>query len=266
MKTGGKQRERAMAKTQFDFHGSVAAITGAASGIGKRTSEALAEAGATVHLLDLDAENGEAVAAAIRAAGGTATYSQLNVTDAEAVDRTLNDIATTGGRLDILILSAGGYRRKYRIEETPLDEWGRVIALNLSGVFYCLRAAAPIFRRQRGGRIINLGSLAGLSSYGSASPPYTAAKAGVHALTRAMAYELGEYGVTVNVLAPSTTGTDRIFAVHTEERRAAIGAETRLGRIADVDEIVAWILFLASPEASYMTGKTLPVDGGRLMV
>jgi 3-oxoacyl-[acyl-carrier protein] reductase len=142
----------------------------------------------------------------------------------------------------------------------------KVLALNLTSVFLCARAAIPAFKRQQSGRIVNVGSMAGLSTLQQSSPPYAAAKAGVHALTRVLAFELGKHGVTVNTLAPGTTASERVVARRTPEQRAAIGKTTLVGRIAEVSDMVGWVLFLAAPESSYLTGQTLAVNGGRLMV
>src|SRR5262249_25477448 len=152
------------------------------------------------------------------------------------------------------------------VEDTPEDEWDTVIDLNLKSVFLCAKAAIPIFKRQGSGRIISIGSQAGVTALQRSSPPYSAAKAGVHSLTRVLAFELGAYGVTANAIAPGTTATERVVAVRSQEQRDLIGKATLVGRIAEVADMVGWVLFLASPEASYLTGQTLSVNGGRLMV
>ena len=128
--------------------------------------------------------------------------------------------------------------------------WDAVIDVNLKGVFLCAKHAIPMFKRQRSGRIVNLGSMAGLTTMAPASPPYAAAKAGVHALTRVLAFELGKHGVTVNTLAPGTTASERVVALRSPEQREAIGKATLLGRIAEVDDMVGWVLFLAAPESA----------------
>jgi NAD(P)-dependent dehydrogenase (short-subunit alcohol dehydrogenase family) len=254
-----------MGKTKFDFSGQVAVVTGGARGIGKGSVEAFAEAGARVYVVDLD-EAGEAVARGVLARGGRASFLACDVTDAERVKAVFDRIVAEAGRLDILVNSAGGFWQQLSVEETPEDEWDKVVDLNLKSIFLCAKAAIPTFKRQGSGRIINIGSMAGVSAQTRSSPPYSAAKAGVHSLTRVLAFELGQHGVTANALAPGTTATERVVAVRSQEQRDMIGKTTLVGRIAEVSDMVGWVLFLASPEAGYLTGQTISVNGGRLMV
>ena len=255
-----------MGRTTFDFSDQVAAVTGGARGIGKGSAEAFAEAGARVYVVDLDEASGEAAARGMRERGGQASFLACDVTDAGRVRAVFDRILTEAGRLDILVNSAGGFWKQLSVEETPEEEWDKVVDLNLKGVFLCGKAAIPAFKRQGSGRIVNIGSMAGVSVLQPSSPPYAAAKAGVHSLTRVLAFELGKYGVTANAIAPGTTATERVVAVRSQEQRDMIGKGTLVGRIADVADMVGWVLFLASPEAGYLTGQTLSVNGGRLMV
>jgi 3-oxoacyl-[acyl-carrier protein] reductase len=255
-----------MGRTRFDFAGQVAVITGGARGIGKGAAEAFAEAGARVYVIDMDETGGEGVVRAIRNAGGKASFVAADVTDAARVKGAFERIVSEAGRLDVLVNCAGGFWKQLSIEETPEDEWDKVIDLNLKSIFLCARAAIPVFKRQKSGRVINIGSMAGVSTLQPSSPPYSAAKAGVHALTRVLAFELGKHGVTANAIAPGTTATERVVAVRSQEQRDTIGKGTLVGRIAEVPDMVGWILFLACPEAGYLTGQTISVNGGRLMV
>jgi 3-oxoacyl-[acyl-carrier protein] reductase len=254
-----------MGQTTFDFSGQVAVITGGARGIGKGSAEAFARAGAQVWVLDIDEKEGEAVATAIRGHGDRATFLVCDMTDARQVRAGFARILAESGRLDILVNSAGGFWKQLSVEETPEEEWDRVVDLNLKSIFLAAQAAIPAFRRQGSGRIISIGSMAGVSTLQTSSPPYSAAKAGVHALTRVLAFELGKHGVTVNALAPGTTASERVVAVRSKEQRDAIGKGTLVGRIAEVTDMVGWILFLAAPEAGYLTGQTIAVNGGRFM-
>jgi len=254
-----------MGKTKFDFSGQVAVVTGGARGIGKGSVEAFAEAGARVYVVDLD-EAGDVVARGILARGGRASFLACDVTDATRVRVVFERILAEAGRLDILVNSAGGFWKQLSVEETPEDEWDKVIDLNLKSIFLCAQAAIPAFKRQGSGRIISIGSMAGVSAQTRSSPPYSAAKAGVHSLTRVLALELGQHGVTANAIAPGTTATERVVAVRSQEQRDMIGKSTLVGRIAEVSDMVGWVLFLASPEAGYLTGQTISVNGGRLMV
>ena len=255
-----------MGRTRFDFAGQVAVITGGARGIGKGAAEAFAEAGARVYVIDMDETGGEGVVRDIRKAGGNASFVAADVTDAARVKEAFERIAGEAERLDVLVNCAGGFWKQLSVEETPEDEWDKVIDLNLKSIFLCARAAIPAFKRQKSGRVINIGSMAGVSTLQPSSPPYSAAKAGVHALTRVLAFELGKHGVTANAIAPGTTATERVVAVRSQEQRDAIGKGTLVGRIAEVPDMVGWILFLACPEAGYLTGQTISVNGGRLMV
>ena len=255
-----------MSKITFDFSSQVAVVTGGARGIGKGSAEAFAEAGARVYVVDLDEAGGEAVVRDIQKNGGAASFIASDVTDSGRVSAAFDQILAEAGRLDILVNSAGGFWKQLSVEETPEDEWDKVVDLNLKSIFLCAKAAIPAFKRQGSGRIVNIGSMAGVSVLQPSSPPYSAAKAGVHSLTRVLAFELGKHGVTANAIAPGTTATERVVSVRSQEQRDMIGKGTLVGRIAEVPDIVGWVLFLASGEAGYLTGQTLSVSGGRLMV
>jgi 3-oxoacyl-[acyl-carrier protein] reductase len=166
----------------------------------------------------------------------------------------------------VLVHCVGGFFKQLSVADTPEDEWDHIVDLNLKSTFLCAQAAIPTFRRQGSGRIINIGSIAGVTAFAGTSPPYAAAKAAVHGLTRVLAMELGPHGVTANAIAPGTTASERVVAVRGLPQLAAIGKETALGRVADVSDIVGSILFLASPEGGYLTGQTISVNGGRVMV
>ena len=254
-----------MGTTKFDFAGQVAVVTGACHGIGRGSVDGFADAGAHAVLLDIDEAAGKSAVEEIKGRGGEATFFRCDVTSAEEVNETFEAIATQLGRIDALLLSAGGFTKKLGMAETSDDEWQRVMALNLTSAFYCTRAATPIFKQQRSGAIVYIGSGAGLTGV-TASPPYSAAKAGVHSLARQTALELAPYGVTSNAIAPGTTSTERVDKLHGDEGMQRIGANNPLGRVGQVSDTVGAVLFLCSPEGGYITGQTLSVDGGRLMV
>lgn len=255
-----------MGKTTFDFSGQVVVITGGARGIGRGAAEAFGAAGARVYVLDVDDAEGEAAARAIRTGGGQGTFVACDVTDGPGVRAAFAQVVGEAGRLDVLVNCAGGFFRQLGVEDTPEDEWDRIVDLNLKTAFLCSQAAIPTFKRQGSGRIVNIGSVAGVTAFAGTSPPYAAAKAAVHSLTRVLAMELGKHGVSVNAVAPGTTASERVVAVRGPEQLAAIGKDSALGRIAQVSDIVGSILFLASPEGGYLTGQTISVNGGRVMV
>jgi 3-oxoacyl-[acyl-carrier protein] reductase len=254
-----------MTRTRFDFSGQVAVLTGAARGIGRGAAEAFSAAGARVYIVDVDATAGEDLAHALREDGHQAAFVTADLTSAAQVTRAFERIVSEAGRLDVLVNCAGGFTKLYTVEETPEDEWDRVVDLNLKTMFLAVRAAIPAFKRQKSGRIVSIGSIAGVSPWPPTSPPYAAAKAGVHNLTRSLAVELGPHGVCVNAIAPGTTASERVVALRGRAGLEEIGKAAPLGKIAEIEDMVGWILFLAAPESAHLTGQTISVNGGRYM-
>ena len=238
----------------------VVAVTGSSTGMGEGAVTAFTEAGAHVYGFDIDAERGRQVAERT-----DSTFVECDVTSAAAVTAAFDAIDGHHGHLDVLINNAGGFWEQHTTDSTSEGEWDRVIDLNLKGVFLCAQRAIPLLRRSETGRIINISSLAGQTTMYRSSPPYAAAKAGVLALTRVLAYELAAEGITCNSISPSAVMTDRIKVVRGSEERAKTAESIPLWHYGEVADIVAWMLFLASEESGYMTGETVTVNGGRFM-
>ena len=237
--------------------GKVAAITGGAGGIGQACGQRFATEGARVVLFDVDAAKTEAAAKAI---GPSARGEALDVRDPEAVEAAMRRIAATEGRLDILVASAAVPLIKPVLDTEP-EDWDRVISTNLTGLFYCSQRAARIMAEQGEGRIVHISSVNGLRAI-TGRGAYAVAKGGVEMLTKIMAAELGDAGITVNGIAPAPVDTPMIKEMHGPETRAHWYRALPIKRYATPEEVAAAALFLVSDEARYITGHTLAVDGG----
>ncbi|MGH9577255.1 MAG: SDR family NAD(P)-dependent oxidoreductase, partial [Terriglobales bacterium] len=249
-----------------ELSGRVVAVTGAAQGIGAATARAFAEQQASVALLDIDGAGAKRVADAIAGRGGRAFAIHTDVTDEKSVERAIAGVASELGGLDVLINCAGGYGRLATVEDMPVEEWDRTVALNLRSVFLVSRAAIPHLKRSKAGRIINVSSISGRQVTVASSPAYGSAKAGVIQLTRFLAQQLGPAGITANAIAPITTLTPRVAALRTEAELERIASLVPLKRLAEPEDHAQAMLFLASDAASYINGITLDVNGGRVMM
>jgi 3-oxoacyl-[acyl-carrier protein] reductase len=245
------------------LEGKVALVTGASRGIGRAIAIGLAEAGAHVVVNYAGNETAAAeVAAHIHSLGRKAITIQANVGNSAEVDAMVKQTLETFGQLDILVNNAGITRDNLlmRMKDEEFDE---VINTNLKGVFNCVRSVTRTMMKQRSGRIINISSVVGtLGNPGQAN--YVAAKAGVIGLTKSAARELASRGITVNAIAPGFITTDMTDKL-SEEMRAQLLRQIPLARFGQPDDIAKTVLFLASDEASYMTGQTLHIDGGMYM-
>ena len=237
--------------------GKIAIVTGAARGIGRGIALAFAKEGASLVVVDRDGEGAERVAKEIR---GLAV--QADVSREADVARMAEETLAAFGRIDVLVNNAG-IATASEVVDMPLAQWEEMLAVDLTSVFLCSRAVLPAMIEQRSGRIINTGSQLGLRGAPTLAH-YSAAKAGVHGFTKALAREVARYGITVNAIAPGPIDTDILGQID-EERMEEIRREIPLGRIGRVEEITPTVVLLASDEGSYYTGSTLNVSGGHVM-
>jgi 3-oxoacyl-[acyl-carrier protein] reductase len=249
--------------------GHIAVVTGAANGIGRAIARRLAEEGAKVVLGDIDGAGLTRVADAIVGAGGEAVTAVGDVTEEGPAGALIATAVERFGRLDILVNNVGGSRNA-RIWEMKVEDWDFVLRLNLRGTFLCTRAAAPHMMKQKSGRIVCISSGARegtpWTAYYQGGSAYSAAKAGIHGFIRDVALELAEHGINVNAVAPGPIDTEGA-GVHLRKLNETVEYSpnhmTPMRRLGLPGEIASAVLFLASPEASYITGHTLPATGGR---
>jgi NAD(P)-dependent dehydrogenase (short-subunit alcohol dehydrogenase family) len=251
------------------FRDQVALITAAASGIGKATAEIVASEGGVVVAVDTDQDRLEKVVAALRDAGGRAHARRADALEAAQVQETVEGVVRELGRIDILVNAVGGStiiaEPAAPVDDLSLADWQRLLHFNLTGTFLFCHAVAPVMKRQRRGKIVNLSSVAGRGISDSSSSAYATAKGGIMAFTRKLARELGPFGVTVNAIAPSLTLTERIrphWERRAPEQRAREVDRTPLRRIAEAADQARVICFLASRDADFVTGVTIDVTGG----
>jgi NAD(P)-dependent dehydrogenase (short-subunit alcohol dehydrogenase family) len=251
------------------FSDRVAVITAGASGIGRATADIMAREGGTVVVVDIDAGRLDAAVAALRAAGGRAYPRRADVLAAAEVDALVAGVAHEFGAIDILVNAVGGStiiaHPGAAIDQLTFEDWQRLIAFNLDGTFLCSRAAVPIMKRQGRGKIVNISSIAGRGLSASSSAAYAAAKGGIIAFTRKIAFELGPFGINVNAIAPSRTLTERIrprWEQQSREDQLAEIERTPLRRIAEASDQARVVCFLASSDADFVTGVTIDVTGG----
>ena len=244
--------------------GEVAWVTGNGTGIGRAVALKLAERGCdvAVHYNRSEAEARE-VAERVRALGRDALLLPGHVADADDVEKMAQKIDERFGGLGVLVNNAGSIVERATLEESTDELWDRTVGVNLKSVYLCSRAAPPLMRRRGGGRIVNISSIAAKAGGGSVA--YAAAKGGVESLTRAMAKELAPEGILVNAVSPGRIATPFHDRFCSPESRKEKTKSIPLGREGSAEEVAAVVAFLASPDANYLIGEVVAVNGGLLM-
>jgi 3-oxoacyl-[acyl-carrier protein] reductase len=248
-----------------DLTGRVAIVTGAGQGMGRSVAQALAERGASIVINDLNAATAAAVAQALQDGGTDAISIPGNVTDAAAVRQMVEQTVEHFGALHILVNNAG-ILRPTKVIDIPEDEWDLVIEVNLKGTFLCSQAAIAPMKAAGWGRIVNFSSTAGknISTVGGAH--YTAAKAGILGFTRHLAKEVAADGITVNSVCPGLIDTEMVRATIDDARTDAYARSFPIPRLGLPEEVAELVAFLASDRAAYITGASLDINGGDLMI
>ena len=243
--------------------GKTALVTGASRGIGRAIALCLAAEGARVAINYAgNVKAAEEVKASVEAAGGTAILCQADIADSAAVEAMIADVVKEFGTIDILVNNAG-ITRDTLLMRMKDEDFAKVLDTNLKGVFYCTKAVSKLMMKKRAGRIVNMASVIGLvGNAGQAN--YAAAKAGVIGFSKSVAKELASRGITVNVVAPGFIGTDMTADLPETVKEKAL-ADIPLGKMGEPEDVANAVLFLASDQASYITGQVVNVDGGMVM-
>jgi 3-oxoacyl-[acyl-carrier protein] reductase len=241
----------------------VAIVTGGARGIGKAIALTFLREGAKVAIIDSDKERLAMLNKEMGKESKEVTILPCDITKSSDVNGMVNQVHKKFGRIDILVNNAGIIRRG-TIETVTEEDWDRVIEVNLKGTFNCCKAVAGIMKQQGYGKIINISSIAGKMGDITSAPGYGPSKAGIDALTKTLARQLAQYGINVNGVAPHAIETE-MSAQWSDERRKEIIASIPLGRLGKPEDVANAVLFLASDEASFITGEILDVNGGALM-
>jgi NAD(P)-dependent dehydrogenase (short-subunit alcohol dehydrogenase family) len=247
--------------TKYDFSGKVALVTGAASGIGEACAHTLVGSGAKVIVADFDTASGEAVTEKIATEGGKASFFKVDVSMPEQTEAMVKFAIDTYGRLDVAVNNAGIGGAQAPTGEHSIDDWKKVVDVNLNGVFYGLRYEIPAILESGGGSIVNMASILGSVGF-SNSPAYVAAKHGVVGLTKAAAVEYAALGVRINSVGPGFIHTPLLDDNLDEETQGAIATMHPIQRMGSSQEVANLVAFFCSDEAAFCTGGYYLVDGG----
>ena len=247
------------------FEQRVAIVTGSGQGIGHAIAERLARDGTQVVVADVNAEQARATAAALHAQGLQAISVTVDVTDAADVRHLVGHAVQVYGGVDILVNNAG-VLRSTKVEAISPEEWDLVLDVNLKGAFLCAQAVLGTMVSRGGGRIVNMASMAGRATSTLGGAHYTAAKAGLLGLSRHLAREWAPYRITVNAVCPGIVDTPMVRQAVDAERMARVLASIPFGRLADPGEIANLVCFLASDEAAYITGASVDIHGGEMII
>ncbi len=245
----------------MDLAGRLAIVTGAGKGIGWAIAQRLARDGANVVIAEIDGKSAEERAAAIRQMKRESLAVQMDVSRRTDVENMVKQVMAKFNRIDILVNNAGILGPYLSVIDLPEEVWDRLIAVHLKGTFLCCKAVLPIMKAQKKGRIVNLSSVGGKEGNAKMAG-YCAAKAGIIALTKTLGKEMAKDNVLVNCVSPTLIETDMAVEIDPERRAISI-AQSPMGRLGKPEEVAAVVKFLASDEASFVTGQCYDISGGR---